>query len=294
MDAPRTALLVFLLLFLFLSPDTQPPTPSQQREIDHIIADEHHALEVLSTSHYGDLDAANGKWLNVSGLREEDGYSWGALPRVQDRAKEQLWRVLGDDGFWKLDGGKDDRVKKKLEEEGQPPTSMNRSWTGEIWDDMLPVYQNVTCIIRGEWVRSTAFADMRAPEINLTTLLPNLAYVTQEYNRNITGSGGKLQFKLDEKRSEKLSTDNGAVRQISAQVTIKDETSSGDGWEIMMHGIHYPDFGGIVLSTTSEKSALHHIPRFWSWTNSRSDLRESLQCRTTHCQSIPFPSHRNY
>jgi len=254
MDTPRTVLLVFLILFVFLSPDTQQPTPSQQREVDHLISDEHHALEVLNDSRYGDLDTAEGRWLNVTGLREEEGYIWGALPRVQERAREHLWRVLRDEGFWKLDGGKDDRVRKMMDGEGKNPTPMNRSWTGEIWDDMLPIYQNVTGIVRGEWVRSPISAGMRAPRINLTTSVPELAYATQEYNRNITGNGGKLQFKLDEKRSEEMSTDNGSVREISAQVTIKDDTSSGDGWEIAMHGMHYPDFGGIVMSTTSEKS----------------------------------------
>jgi len=260
MDAPRTVLLLFVILFIFLSPESQQPTLSQQREVGRLISEERHALAVLNESRYGEFDAAADKWLNVTGLRAEDGYVWGALPKVQERAREQLWGVLRDEGFWRLDGHEDDRVRKMLEEEGKLSLPMNRSWTEEIWGDMLPIYQNVTGIVRGEWVRSPVGAGIRAPGINLTAVVPELLYSTHEYNRNITGNGGKIQFKLDEKRSKELHSATGSVREISAQVTIKDETSSGDGWEIAMHGVHYQDFGGIVLSTTSEKSVGTHLP----------------------------------
>ena len=260
MDAPRTVLLLFVLLFVFLSPESQQPTLSQQREVGRLISDERHALAVLNGSRYGDFDAAEGKWLNVTGLRAEDGYVWAALPKVQERAREQLWGALRDEGFWRLDGHKDDRVRKMLEGEGKASLPMNRSWTEEIWGDMLPIYQNVTGIVQGEWVRSPVAAGIRAPRVNLTAVVPELLYSTQEYNRNITGNGGKLQFKLDEKRSKELQFVTGSAREISAQVTIKDETSSGDGWEIAMHGVHYQDFGGIVLSTTSEKLVWNSLP----------------------------------
>lgn len=263
MDAPRTVLLLFVILFILLSPESQQPTISQQREVGRLIADERDALAVLNESRYGDFDAAKGKWLNVTGLRAQDGYVWDALPKVQERAREQLWRALRDEGFWRLDGHKDDRIRKMLEGEGKVSVPMNRSWTEEIWGDMLPIYQNVTGIVRGEWVRSPASVGMRDPRINLTAVVPELLYSTQEYNRNITGNGGKIQFKLDEKRSKELDSAPGSVREISAQVTIKDETSSGDGWEITMHGVHYPDFGGIILSTTSEKSIGPYLPDRW-------------------------------
>lgn len=259
MDAPRTVLLLFVILFILLSPESQQPTISQQREVGRLISEERHALTVLNESRYGDFDAAEGKWLNVTGLRAEDGYVWDALPKVQERAREQLWSVLRDEGFWRLDGHKDDRVRKMLEQEGKDSMPMNRSWTEELWGDMLPIYQNVTGIVRGEWVRSPVGAGVRAPRVNLTAVVPDLLFSTQEYNRNITGSGGKIQFKLDEKRSKELDSATGSVREISAQVTIKDETSSGDGWEITMHGVHYRDFGAIMLSTTSEKSVGFHL-----------------------------------
>lgn len=131
---------------------------------------------------------------------------------------------------------------------------MTRPWTQEIWDGMLPIYQNVTGIIRGEWVRSPVAAGVRSPSVNLSTVVPDLVYSTHEFNRNITGASGKLRLKLDEKRSQLFDSGNGSVREISAQVTIEDGSSGGDGWQIAMHGVHFPDFGGIVLSTTSEKS----------------------------------------
>ena len=281
MDTPRAVLLLFVILFIFLSPESQQPTLSQQREIGHLISDERHALSVLNESRYGDLDAAGDKWLNVTGLRAEDGYVWEALPKVQERAREQLWNVLRDEGFWRLDGHKDDRVRKALEDEGKASMSMNMSWTEELWGDMLPIYQNVTGIVRGEWVRSPVAASIRTPRINLTEVVPELLYSTREYNRNITGSSGKIEFKLDEKRSKELQSATGSVREISAQVTIKDETSSGDGWEIVMHGVHYPDFGGVVLSTTSEKSVGNHPPDSW-----RASLTVLQICRAVRIAAL--------
>lgn len=174
MDAPRTVLLLFVILFILLSPESQQPTLSQQREVGRLISEERHALAVLNESRYGDLDAAADKWLNVTGLRAEDGYVWDALPKVQERAREQLWGVLRDEGFWRLDGHKDDRTRKMLEKEGKMSMSMNRSWTEEIWGDMLPIYQNATGIVRGEWVKSPVGAGIRAPRINLTEVVPEL------------------------------------------------------------------------------------------------------------------------
>lgn len=258
MDAPRVVLLVLLLIFLFFSPDTQPTTPAQKGEVDALILEERQAIGLLNTSHYGDLDPGNQHWLNLTGFRQDDGYRWNLLPKVQERAREQLWTRLGPQGYLKLNDGVDDRLREKIK--GTPAEAniqTNGSWIDR--ENPIQVYQNVTGIVRGQWVRSAIGDAGSHATLNLTALAPQVPYITHEYNRNVTGHGGDLRVKLDEKHSELLATEHGSVREIRAEMTIKDESSSGDGWEMTLHGVHYPDIGGIVLSTTGDKYAMENL-----------------------------------
>lgn len=45
------------------------------------------------------------------------------------------------------------------------------------------------------------------------------------------------------------------VREISATLTIQDESSIGDGYEMRLHGVHWPRRGTLVMITTSPKFA---------------------------------------
>lgn len=260
MDAPRIVLIVLLLIFLFLSPDSQPTTPSQKREVDALILEERQAIGWLNTSHYGDLDPRNQHWLNLTGFRHDDGYKWDLLPKVQERAREQLWTLLGPQGYLKLDGGVDERLRERVK--GTPAEAniqTNGSWIVNLPENPTRVYQNVTGIVKGQWVRSAIDDSSTQPSPNLTTLAPQVPYTTHEYNRNVTAPGGDMRIKLNEKDSELLATEHGSVREIRAELTIKDDNSSGDGWEMTLHGVHYPEIGGIVLSTTGEKYAMHNL-----------------------------------
>ena len=256
MDAPRIVLLLLLLIFLFLSPDTQPATPSQKREVDALILEERQAVSLLNISRYGNLDPVSQHWLNLTGFQQNNGYRWDLLPKVQERAREQLWTRLGPQGYLKLEDGVTESLREKIK--GTPAEAnlqSNGSWSDNLRESPTQVYQNVTGIVRGEWVRS-AIHDSTHPTLNLTALAPRVPYMTHEYNRNVTGHSGDLRLKLDEKQSELLTTEHGSVREIRAEMMIKDESSSGDGWEMTLHGVHYPDIGGIVLSTTGEKYAM--------------------------------------
>ena len=261
MDAPRVVLLVLLLIFLFLSPDTQPATPSQKREVDALIVEERQAISLLNRSRYGDLDPVNQHWLNLTGFRQDDGYRWDFLPKVQERAREQLWTRLGPQGYLKLEGGVDEKLREKIKRTpGEANIQTNGSWINYLRGS-AQVYHNVTGIVRGQWVRSAIDNGRVNSMLNLTALAPWVPYITREYNRNVTGHGGDMRLKLDEKSSELLATEHGLVREIRAEMMIKDETSSGDGWEMTLHGVHYPDIGGIVLSTTGEKYAMDSLCR---------------------------------
>ncbi|KAH0559345.1 hypothetical protein GP486_004139 [Trichoglossum hirsutum] len=249
MDSPRILLLIFLLLLLFLSPDNQQPSPSQRVELDNLIAEERNALGVLRSSRYGDLDANRGIWLNITGFRGGNALAWGVLPKVKDRVREQLKYLLGEEGQRKLDG-LDGPVTAGAGVDG-----------GKAWDrsqakeEQTPFYQNVTGMVYGKWTRSRLSQDLRPPHINLTTLAPWAGFVTREYDRNVTGSSGKLQLRLDEKTGVGLVVGGDLVREIAGTMTLQDESSPGDGWEIGLHGVHFQSFGGIILTTTSEKFA---------------------------------------
>ena len=256
MDTPRIALVVFLLLFLFLSPDSQAPSLSQQRNIDHSIFEERQALDLLNTSSYGDLDAKNNRWLNVTGLRHSDGYAWHLLLDVQERAKIQLQNICNTFEFTSIftnaslpsgqsanDGAKQSTVDKILS-------------TMKPYYDPAPLYKNVTGIVQGQWTRSKVGEGLASPSLNLSALTPRIGYVSQRYNRNITGRSGDLRFHIHEGNDDDFELaieDEGLIRDVRATMTIKDESSSGDGWEMSLFGVHYPLQGGIILSTTSEK-----------------------------------------
>ncbi|KAL8946194.1 MAG: hypothetical protein Q9222_007379 [Ikaeria aurantiellina] len=245
MDAPRLLVLIFLLLFLYASPDTQNPSPSQQRHLDKLVAQEQHALNLLGVARYGDLSVAEKKWINVTGLRKSDGYSWDLLPDIQERARQQANRVI-DAWYSSVDHEKslihNDKTSNITDAEVAAP-------------QRIPFYQNVTSIVHGHWIRSKIAKGVHAPVVNLTALVPQMTYMTDRYTRNITGLEGELRFKLDEKQSETWDSGQTPAREISAEMTIEDQSSSGDGWEMTLHGVHYPLNGSIVLTTTSQRMA---------------------------------------
>lgn len=252
MDSSRLALVIFLLLFLFFSPDSQAPSLSQQRELDYSIQDERHALNILNTTDYGGLEASQNRWLNVTGLRRGDGYAWESLPKVQDRAKEQLQTVL--DGF-----GLTERFKNWSAEKEISGEFTNYHGAEEVLSSMTPfnepspMYRNVTGIFTGQWVRSRIEPAIVPPSLNLSELAPRIYYTSTTYNRNITGQSGDLRVQIEDRIDE--DNPDPEISTIKAQISIKDETSTGDGWEITLFGVHYPQQGGILLSTTSEKFA---------------------------------------
>ena len=255
MDTPRFALVIFLLLFLFISPDSQAPSLSQQHDIVHSILEERQALDLLNTSSYGGLDATNNGWLNIAGLRQNDGYAWSLLPDVQEAAKAQLQNIYNALRITSV-------LRNASLPSGKPANGGEQNTVDKIlstmnpFSNLAPLYQNVTGIIRGEWTRSKIGEGLASPSLNLSALTPRVGYVSNNFNRNITGRSGDLRFHIHEGNSENFNLeleDDRLVRDLKATMTIKDESSSGDGWEMSLFGVHYPLQGGIVLSTTSEK-----------------------------------------
>ncbi|KAL8644030.1 MAG: hypothetical protein Q9226_007975, partial [Calogaya cf. arnoldii] len=247
MDVPRLVVVVILLLILFTSPDTQSPSPSQQRELDYQVTKERYALGLLNISSYGDFNTTANKWVNVTGLRKHDGYAWNLLPKVQKRAMQQrsllveAWNRSNQDE--QVDTASDDTVPSNA-------TLLKGSLNPEI-----PFYQNVTGIVRGRWVRSSLEDGIRPPVLNLTALVPRMAYSTDRYTRNLTGIEGGMLMRFDEKQSQITQIENTSVREITADLTLEDDQSSGNVWQMTLHGVHYPRDGSIILTTTGPRFA---------------------------------------
>jgi transmembrane E3 ubiquitin-protein ligase len=82
------------------------------------------------------------------------------------------------------------------------------------------------------------------------------------------------------KEGEQQPTD--LVREVAATITIQDESSSGGGWDMRVHGVHWPRQGVMLLTTTSDKFAgifgLSHLaPNIDYYSSSQKLLNISLE-----------------
>ncbi|TKA82343.1 hypothetical protein B0A49_00084 [Cryomyces minteri] len=230
---PRTLIPILILLFILLSPDSQQPATLDARlEIDQIIQHEQDALSVLNSSHYGGFNSKENRYLNLTGCREEHGFVWDALPGVRERARGMVGHVLGDARVKRLDG---------IEQEEK--------------EELGLLYQNVTGYVRGSWVRSKLEEGLQRPSVNLSVVAPEGTFAMRDWNRNITGQEGKIRMRLKEQENRGQRQGEGNVTRASATLTIRDSSSWGDGWEMALYGVHFLDFGGILMTTTSDKFA---------------------------------------
>ena len=239
MDTPRIVLLVFLFLFLFAFPDSQRPSASQQHELEHLLAAERQALDLLNSAKYADFDPTQGRWINVAGLRHSDQFAWDLLPRVQERARQQQRDILKGSSW-----------PQEQRSSGSLPLAKDENGTAESTAPWRGVYNNVTGSIRGHWVRSRVADMYTPPSLNLTSL--GIAYPAEQFKYNISGREGHLRFKLEEKASS-LSSQTELVRELHAEMTIQDENSRSEGWELTLHGIHDLAQGDILLATTGQR-----------------------------------------
>ncbi|MCJ1461926.1 hypothetical protein MMC07_000526 [Pseudocyphellaria aurata] len=260
MDTPRVALVLFILIFLFILPDTQKPSRSEEQELGRLLVEKQNAVHLLNSTEYGALEAESNRWINITGFRHEDAYAWSLLPRVQEKAREQI-RALH--GLLETASPGSDIVSYKASGEEVPQKTNYSSIQDNTGVHHMSLYQNVSGIVHGQWARSKVVDGLILPVMNLSALTPHVMYVTKSYNRNITGQDGNLRIKLEEKISSMAASDDGSVREVRADLSIQDQSSKGDGWEMTLHGVHFPRQGGIILATTGQRfPGIFALPHF--------------------------------
>lgn len=286
-DVPRLVFLIFILLFLFFNPDSRTASPSQRQELADQIGFEKYALRQLNESNYGTFDPASDHWLNLTGLRRNDNYAWDLLSQVQDEAREQM-RVALEDYFFSSVASNLTRPENESwsRQERSNLFAQDALRSMQPFQEPAPFFQNVTGILRGQWSRSSLHSALATRKLNLTQIAPDHFYPSQTYKRNITSLSGDLRIKFEEPSGQELPARSGLVRDIKAELQITDETSSGDGWDVVLFGVHYLRQGGLLLCTTSEKFAgIFTLPHFalsqQAFALTQQSLNQSLQSTIT-------------
>ncbi len=265
---PPVVILFFFLMWMYVSPsnDYRSSTLSPHDLFTQKLNREWHQLDVLNQTRWGDfaprLDADDplagggmGSWLNMTGFRKGDRYAWSRLKRVQQRF----------DVFRKEYG-------IPFEEDNSEPETGKQSETEEDTHQQPAMYQNLSGIVSGPWVRSQGlgFEGQQSGSRhhpNISEIAPNTFWAWDELNRNITGDEGKVMMSLyrsninvgRESLEPNLRLKNEPTV-VSASLYLKDDVKH-DGWEIDVHGVHWPESGELLLTTTSDKFAgLYGLP----------------------------------
>ncbi|KAH8724135.1 hypothetical protein GQ44DRAFT_709203 [Phaeosphaeriaceae sp. PMI808] len=238
---PRSFVFFIVLLLLINSPEPQPPTFNARGRYQELIQREHDQLGILNSTQYGDFDAKNDKWLNITGWRADDGFAWDLLGPVRTKAKQQSDRILGD-------GWRD---------------ALDPTW--EARDHQMPMYKNLSGYVQGEWVRSSLSRVRHPAEMGNSSADPDSPFAQlMEYDRNLTGASGSVRLHITELEGKMRTDENKTMSEISAKIVIGDHDSfGGNWWEFVAHGVHFLRSGVVVLTTTSDRYAgIFGLPNF--------------------------------
>ncbi|EFX01464.1 ring finger ubiquitin ligase [Grosmannia clavigera kw1407] len=226
---------------------------------------------------------SSGRYLNLTGFREEDGLAWDDLATFKQRCLEwsrrafqtahghSLWDVAQVVPTWQNATGTvhGSWVRQACSVE-RDATSYNGSvLTGSgTWDHMDDEGYESRPLLEGYGSR----AHDRAKSSNGTTTKSKSKYEDKnvvQWSRNITGQSGRMVVRItdneederyeSEDRSGETTTSGpgagGLVRTVTATVNIEDEEGTGSSHDMRLHGVHWPHKGALMLATTSEKFA---------------------------------------
>ena len=247
----RILLIIGLLFYLSTSSDNQPPPgySSLQEYARERLLQVRQSISVLNASQWGDFipDASESRWVNLTGFRQDDGYAWDRLDAWKERSKIFNEQASGNE---KNTGRLDQhRFKQNF-------------------------YHNISGLVRGRWVRYTADLEKRTEPsrrpLNLSAITPGVDWLIKDgasWTMNVTGKEGKLTMKFEERNVNEVkypspdsmdnpsSSENQVARDVAATLNLHDKSSSSQGWDMRLHGVHWPQQGTMLLTTTSEKYA---------------------------------------
>jgi hypothetical protein len=79
-------------------------------------------------------------------------------------------------------------------------------------------------------------------------------YVTHEFGLNVTGDSGTIYVDFQEGNENKAGVaTTPEVREIRADIAIESDSGLGNTWYMATYGLHFPEQGSIIMTTTSEK-----------------------------------------
>lgn len=240
------------------------------------LARQRHAFGVLNSTAWGDFqpqlattDPLNngtetGRWLNMTGFREVDGFAWEDLERFKTQCADLSRRLSPS-----LPGKSAIDAVQRGEDDGDGHVKEVNAWGEQV---VGAVWQNATGIVKGSWARREASVSRSWADYNFTAMTPSISWVGThgEWNRNLTASEGMVELRVeDEERyihydnivdaGQDSSTTTGAVREVTVTMTVEDAgvdgSGSGSTYEMRLHGAHWPYQGNILVTTTSEKFA---------------------------------------
>lgn len=280
---------VIMVLWWIASNDTGLPSNlgDSQNTAEEQLAHNRHVFGVLNTTGYGDFapeKSDDPSYLNLTGFRAEDGYKWERLSAFKERSDElRKWARGAQDGSnsnreggWGLEG----RIYTNVT--GVVRGNWARYTSGLVGGKERRSGLNLSVIAPGVawaltdeelWTRNVTGREGKVMlRLDEAAVEEMIVQVTKE--RDTEGeSSAKTEEETSKKeaRIEKRGISDGIervdlgiganpstdilVREIAATLTVQDESSSGDGHEMRMHGVHWPNEGGVLLTTTSDKFA---------------------------------------
>lgn len=233
------------------------------------LARQRQSYSVLNSTRWGDFnprqqgEPPNGtehtRYMNITGFRQADGLAWEDLGLFRERCLEASRSTSP-------------LQLKSRQEDGEPflEAGENGAPAKSLWDMVgTPTWLNATGLVQGSWTRRAASSPRTWSDYNFTAMTPGVTWsgTHGEWNRNVTGSEGTMQLRVEDKKRHleyeedigehhQLST-GGSVREVAAGLIIEDSSHDGSGgqYEMRLHGVHWPAQGNMLLTTTSEKFA---------------------------------------
>ncbi|QSZ37131.1 hypothetical protein DSL72_009224 [Monilinia vaccinii-corymbosi] len=323
-NAPALLLIIMVLWWLG-SDDTSLPSNfgDPQDYVKQQLAHNRYVFGVLNTTNYGDFapqKLENASYLNLTGFKAEDGYRWERLDAFKERSDALRDWARGAVGRpeHNLQGamGLEGRIYANVT--GVVKGEWARYMGGLVGGkerrgglNLSVIAPGVAWAVKDEelWARNVTGREgkvmLRLDEVGVEEMIVE------------GGNGGAAEDKISAKGEEeiqeraisdgieRIDTGIGAnpttgtyVREITASLTVQDESSNGDGYEMRMHGVHWPNEGGILLTTTSDKFfGAFALPHFTTdehhFTSSAEVMRKTLGTRLQKLEESAKENPRN-